>query len=79
MILKWGEGRLEQVRLVVAQLSARFVVPHVAVLFYVGPVQAFAGNQLGVEQADEWVSQRLYLRTKFPAARITVFDCQEER
>ena len=63
----------------VALLQTRFVVPHVAVPFYVGPVQAFAGNQLGVEQAGEWVSQRLYLRIRFPAARITVFDCQEER
>jgi len=42
-------------------------------------VQAFAGNnQLGVEQAGEWVSQRSTFGW-VPAARITVFDYQEER
>src|SRR5438876_10751077 len=28
--------------------------PHIAVPIYVGPMQAFAGNQLGVEHAEEW-------------------------
>ena len=44
-----------------------------------GPVKTFAGNQLGVEQAVERVSQRLLPADRFPAAQITVFDCQEER
>ena len=60
-------------------MYTRFVVPHVAVLFYVGPVQAFAGNQLGVEQAVEWVSGAVFPADKVPATGNQVFECQEER
>lgn len=59
----------------------------IAVPFYVGPVQAFAGNQLGVEWAAEWgvwSGRRLpgpFATANDPAARtrVSVFDSQEER
>ena len=56
-------------------------------LIYVGPVQAFAGNQLGVEEAAEWVSgastpcRPLSVRSDATGkTRVSVFfESQEER